>query len=67
MESIFDGWSQWWSTVPPEFAFLLALPFVIAALCLVADRLRGSHERQADRGRAPEHRRLARRTARLHH
>ncbi len=33
-------WAAWWASVSPEFAFLLALPFVVAALGLVADRLR---------------------------
>jgi hypothetical protein len=32
--TLLDEWTEWWSTVPPEFAFLLALPFVIAALGL---------------------------------
>jgi len=39
-----DTWNDltsWWATVPPEFAFLLALPFAVAALGLWADgRLR---------------------------
>ena len=26
----------WWDSVPPEFVFLLALPFVVAALGLFA-------------------------------
>ncbi|MBL8346906.1 MAG: hypothetical protein JNN03_15810 [Rubrivivax sp.] len=32
--------AAWWATVPPEFAFLFALPFAVAAAGLGADRLR---------------------------
>jgi hypothetical protein len=41
---MFDRWiddlAAWWQTVTPEFAFLLALPFVVGALGLWADRWR---------------------------
>ena len=36
---VFD-WIAWWGTVPREFAFLMALPFVVAAVALLADCLR---------------------------
>lgn len=39
-----DFWpdlAAWWATVPPEFAFLLAVPFAVAALGLAA---RGSDD-----------------------
>lgn len=36
LESAWSDWTSWWATVPPEFAFLLALPFAVAALGLVA-------------------------------
>lgn len=39
--SMSHRWSEWWATVPPEFAFLLALPFVVAAIGLGADTIRG--------------------------
>ena len=32
----------WWETVPPAFAFLMALPFLVAAVALLAD-----HDRRA--------------------
>lgn len=31
--------SEWWATVAPEFAFLLALPFAIAAAGLLGDAI----------------------------
>jgi hypothetical protein len=38
---MFDHWIEafaaWWQSVTPEFAFLLALPFVVGALGLWAD------------------------------
>ncbi len=43
-----DFWSEctrWWSTVPPEFAFLLVLPFVIALLGLLAEGVRSARRR----------------------
>lgn len=43
-----DLWTDleaWWATVPPEFAFLLALPFGVALLGLAADR-RQAHRRR---------------------
>jgi hypothetical protein len=33
----------WWATVPRQFAFLMALPFVISAVALIADGLRRRH------------------------
>ena len=38
-------WTAWWDTVPPEFAFLLALPFAVAAVGLAADCVRGRRGR----------------------
>ncbi len=32
--------TAWWDTVPPEFAFLLGLPFAIAALALFGNAVR---------------------------
>lgn len=31
---------SWWATVTPEFAFLLALPFVVALVGIIADCVR---------------------------
>lgn len=33
-------WSAWWATVPASFAFLLALPFGVAALGLLGAAVR---------------------------
>jgi hypothetical protein len=33
-------WSGWWATVTPEFAFLLGLPFGVAAVALIGDAVR---------------------------
>lgn len=33
-------WSAWWDTVPPLFAFMLMLPFAVAALGLLGGALR---------------------------
>lgn len=35
-----QDWLTWWATVPSEFVLLLALPFVVAAAGLLADRCR---------------------------
>ena len=40
-----NGFSAWWQTVTPEFAFLLALPFAVAAAGFVGDRVRRRHGR----------------------
>ena len=37
LKTWWEGWATWWSTVSPEFAFRLALPFAIVALALLAD------------------------------
>ena len=34
------SWSAWWHSVPPTFAFLLALPFAVATVGLLAHALR---------------------------
>jgi hypothetical protein len=48
------AWTAWWQTIPPEFAFLLGLPIVVAAAGLWADwrRRRKAHTRP---GRAARH------------
>ena len=38
MKDLLAGWVSWWDSVPPEFAFLLALPFVVGALGLATLR-----------------------------
>ena len=45
LETWWQEWAAWWSTVPPEFAFLLALPFAIAALALLFDRWKNRRRR----------------------
>lgn len=32
--------ASWWATVTPEFAFLLALPFVVGLVGVIADCVR---------------------------
>lgn len=39
-EAALVSWSAWWDSVPPDFAFLLALPFAVAALGLLGDAVR---------------------------
>ena len=43
--------SAWWAGVSPEFAFLLALPFAVAAIGLAGDAWRRRRERPRSRGR----------------
>jgi len=40
LETIWDEAAAWWHTVSPEFAFLLALPFVVAAAGCAAECVR---------------------------
>jgi hypothetical protein len=40
-------WAAWWASVTPEFAFLLALPFGVAAAALAGDAWRRRRRRQA--------------------
>jgi hypothetical protein len=40
LSSIWSESVTWWRSVPPEFAFLLALPFLVALTGLVADCIR---------------------------
>jgi membrane protein required for beta-lactamase induction len=42
----------WWATVPPDFAFLLMLPFAVAALGIGADAWRRRRRRVAGPARA---------------
>jgi hypothetical protein len=47
LTTFFDDLAAWWATVSPEFAFLLGLPFVVAACGLAAEcwrRHRGPHD-----------------------
>jgi hypothetical protein len=39
LASFYVDWSAWWQTVTPEFAFLLALPFIVAAAGWIAERM----------------------------
>lgn len=38
MPSWIDEFAAWWSGVPPEWALLIALPFAVAAVGLLATR-----------------------------
>lgn len=40
LEELRTGLATWWSTLTPEFAFLLVLPFVVGALGLLGDWVR---------------------------
>ncbi len=40
LDTFLSGWQAWWDTVTPEFAFLLALPFGVAGLGLMAHAIR---------------------------
>ncbi|HPU52560.1 MAG TPA: hypothetical protein PK359_13460 [Burkholderiaceae bacterium] len=42
-------WTDWWATVPAWFAVLLALPFGIAAIVLLADGVRERRQRRSAR------------------
>jgi hypothetical protein len=39
LDKLLADWSAWWATVPPDFVFLLALPFVVAAAGIVRERV----------------------------
>lgn len=45
LASFLSDWSAWWQTVTPEFAFLLALPFAVAAAGLLAEFVRCRREK----------------------
>jgi hypothetical protein len=38
MSAWIDDLLAWWATVPPEWVFLYALPFLVAAVALLALR-----------------------------
>ena len=40
MTSLWADLVSWWHTVPPDFAFLLALPFFVAAVSFIPDAWR---------------------------
>ena len=42
-------WTDWWASVPPYFAFLLGLPFGIAAIVFLVDAVRGQFAGRPDR------------------
>jgi hypothetical protein len=48
VNSWIEDWQSWWATVSPEFAFLLALPFAIAAAALIADAWRATRAQSSD-------------------
>ncbi|WP_158219869.1 hypothetical protein [Ideonella sp. A 288] len=40
LDAALSSWSAWWDTVSPSVAFLLALPFAVAAAGLLGDAVR---------------------------
>jgi hypothetical protein len=40
LHALWLEWLAWWSTLPPEFAFLLVLPFAVGAIGLIGDAWR---------------------------
>lgn len=48
---------EWLRTLPPDFAFLLAIPFLVAAAGLLADKDPGSTEAEPEA--VPGHARLS--------
>ena len=46
LENFWIDWAAWWTTVTPEFAFLLGLPFAVAAIGLLGEVVR-SHRRRS--------------------
>jgi hypothetical protein len=40
LASLLSDLSAWWQTVPRDFVFLLALPFLVAAAGLIAELVR---------------------------
>lgn len=42
-------WTDWWASVPPYFAFLLGLPFAIAAIVFLVDAIRKQPDGRSDR------------------
>jgi hypothetical protein len=55
-QTMMEELMEWLGSLSPEFAFLLALPFVVAAAAFAADWIR--------RGRSPRRRRHERRSRR---
>jgi hypothetical protein len=45
LPALWSEWLAWWSTVPTEFAFLLALPFAVGAIGLFGDAWRRRRDR----------------------
>lgn len=46
LDAALASWSAWWDTVTPGFAFLLALPFAVAAMGLLGDAVRRRRDRR---------------------
>ena len=44
--------ASWWHTVPSDFAFLVALPFFVAAVAFIPDRLRALSKHQSKKTKA---------------
>lgn len=46
LDAALAPWLSWWETVPPSFAFLLALPFLVAMAGLLGDAVRRRRGKQ---------------------
>jgi len=44
--------ASWWHTVPSDFAFLVALPFFVAAVAFIPDGLRALSKHQSKKTKA---------------
>ena len=49
VQEFWAEWVDWWATLNPEFAFLMAMPFGIAAAALAADAIKDSLSRHETR------------------
>lgn len=45
LDAALESWTRWWDGVPAVFAFLLALPFVVALAGLLRLALRRGDDR----------------------
>jgi hypothetical protein len=53
LQHVFEETVAWFASLSPEFAFLLALPFLIAIAAFVADGVRRRYGRSSRSARMP--------------
>jgi len=46
IQTFWVEWVEWWAAIDPAFAFLMAMPFGIAAAALAADGIKNYLSRQ---------------------